>query len=182
MADSAADELAFLARELRRAGSRDVLAELRRGLKDAAGDAAEAARQSILSAPSRQPEGTLRRGIADNVKVRTSLGASRVRVSITATGPERWRGAAADLDEQSWNHPVYARGPRFRPGPSRARKYRHLAESARPLVKRGAWTWVKQESPRPGWFENAISGHEQEFDAAVGRVTDRIERRLAGEP
>lgn len=180
MADAAADELQFLAAELRRAGSRDVLAELRRGLKDAAADAAGAARQSILSMPSKH-DGTLRQGIAGNVKVSARLGASRVRVSITATGPARWRGAAADTDSESWNHPVYPRGPRFRLAPSRARKYRHLAEGDRPLVKRGAWTWVKQESNRPGWFENSINGHEADFDRAVDKVTDRIERRLAGE-
>lgn len=181
MADPAADELRFLARELRRAGSRDVLKELRRGLKDAAADAANAARESILSMPSKQPAGNLRAGIAEQVKVTASLGATTVRVSITATGPERWRGAAADFDQESFNHPVYARGPRFALRPSRARKYRHLAEGARPLVKQGAWTWVKQESRRPRWFEGSISGHQDQFDRAVGEVTDRIERRLAGE-
>jgi hypothetical protein len=180
MADSAADELQFLARELRRAGSRDVLAELRRGLRDAAGPAASAARESILATPSHHA-GTLRRGIAGTVKVSTSLGASTARVRISATGPEQWPAAAVKLEGEAWNHPVYARGNRFTLGPSRARRYRHLAEGARPLVKRGAWTWVRQFSPRPGWFERAAGSHQDEFDRAVDKVTEGIERRLAGE-
>lgn len=180
MAGPAADELRFLAGELRRAGSRDVLGELRDGLKRAADPAADDARRSILGVPARHEAG-LRRGIADTVKVSTTLGASTVRVRISATGPERWPGAAVKLEGDAWNHPVYGRGPRFTLGPSRARKHRHLAESERPLVKRGAWTWVKQQSPRPGWFEDTVSGHQDDFDKAVDRVVDGIERRLAGE-
>lgn len=180
MADAAADELQFLARELRRVGSREVLAELRRGLRDAAEPAAQAARQSILSMPATHEAG-LRRGIAETVKVTTRLGGSTARVSITATGPERWEGGAVKLERKSWSHPVYAQGDRFTLGPSRARRYRHLAEGERPLVKRGAWTWVKQVSPRPGWFERAVGSRQDDFDRAVDRVTDGIERRLAGE-
>jgi hypothetical protein len=113
------------------------------------------------------------------VKVSTSLGASTARVRISATGPEQWPAAAVRLEGESWNHPVYAHGPRFTLGPSRARRYRHLAEP--PLVKRGGWTWVRQLSPRPGWFERAVGAHQDDFDKAVDKVAEGIERHLAGE-
>jgi hypothetical protein len=153
MAAGAADELRFLAGELRRAGSRDVLAELRRGLKDAASAAAEEAQHSILSMPARHQAG-LRQGIADTVKVTAALGASTVRVRVSATGPERWRGAAAKLEEGRWRHPVHGHRDR----------------------------WVTQASRRQGWFTRAVGSHQDEFDRAVDKVTDGIERRLAGEP
>lgn len=163
MAGAAPDELRFLAGELRRAGSRDVLAELRDGLKRAADPAAQDARRSILGVPARHEAG-LRRGIADTVKVAATLGASTVRVRISANGPERWPGAAVKLEGDSWNHPVFAGAPDTHPG-GHGR----------------AWTWVKQLSPRPGWFAGTIDGHQDEFDKAVDRVVDGIERRLAGE-
>lgn len=163
MAGAAPDELRFLAGELRRAGSRDVLAELRDGLKRAADPAAQEARRSILGAPARH-EAELRRGIADTVKVTATLGASTVRVRISASGPERWPGAAVKLEGDSWNHPVFAGAPDTHPG-GHGR----------------AWTWVRQRSPRPGWFADAIGGHQDEFDKAVDQVVDGIERRLAGE-
>lgn len=175
MADPAADELRFLARHLRQAGSRDVLAELRRGLKDAAGPAADAARGSILSVPAKHPEGTLRTGIAGTVKVNTSLGASTARVTITATGPARWPGAAVKIEGDAWWHPVFGRAE-------------HEAESQRLQRIHGkghghgrGWTWVRQQSPRPGWFIDAVGSRQAGFDKAVDDVAERIERRLAGE-
>ena len=109
------------------------------------------------------------------MKVTTSLGASTARVRITATGPERWPGAAVKLEGDAWNHPVFGRPE-------------HEAESAALQQVHGkgfghgrGWTWERQLSPRPGWFERAVGSHQDEFDKAVGQVTDRIERRLAGE-
>jgi len=163
MAGAAADELRFLAGELRRAGSRDVLAELRDGLKRAADPAAQDARRSILGVPARHEAG-LRRGIADTVKVAASVGGSTVRVRISATGPERWPGAAVKTEGDAWNHPVFPRSPDTHPG-GHGR----------------AWTWVKQRSPRPRWFADAVGGHQDDFDKAVDQVVDGIERRLAGE-
>jgi hypothetical protein len=154
MAAGAADELRFLASAMRRAGDRATLAELRRELKRAAWPAAAAAQRSILGMPARQPGGTLRQGIADTVKVTASLGASTVRVRVSASGPERWPGAAAALEEGRWRHPVHGHRDR----------------------------WVTQVSRRPGWFGHAVAGHQDEFDRAVDAVTDGIERRLAGEP
>lgn len=152
MAGAAADELRFLARELRNAGSRDVLAELRDGLKKAADPAAEDARRSILDVPVRHEAG-LRRGIADTVKISTSLGATSAHVTISATGPDRWLGAAVELEGTSWSHPVFGNRKR----------------------------WEKQLSPRPGWFMDAVGSRQGDFDKAVDQVVEKIERQLAGE-
>jgi hypothetical protein len=168
-----ADELRFLAGELRAAGARNVLAELRDGLKRAAGPAAEAAQRSILATPSKHP-GDLRAGIAETVKVTTSLTASAARVQVSATGPPRWPGAAAKFEAGRWNHPVFGRPE-------------HEAQSValQKIHGRGfghgrGWTWVKQQGPE-GWFERAVAAHQAEFDQAVDRVADKLERRMAGE-
>lgn len=150
----AADELRFLSRALRQAGSRDVIAELRDGLKRAAGPAADDARASILSMPARKYERELRSGIAATVQVSTTLGASSARVTVSASGPDRWPGAAATIESGKWNHPVF--GDRER--------------------------WVHGQPGKPGWFGVAVSLRQADFDRAVDQVADKIERDIAGGP
>lgn len=150
---------------------------LRRELRQALDPVADKVRASILSMPSHH-DGTLRGEIARTVYV--SVG--RVSVSIVSEGrrmPAGKQTLPVHTDRaKGWGHPVYARGPRFRLAPSRARRYRHLPESWRPQVKRGAWTWAHQVG-KPGWFETPVYESARELQAACQRAMDDTARMLS---
>jgi hypothetical protein len=153
---------------------------LRRNFRAAAAPLVEDVKNSILTMPSHHA-GKLREQVAGTVVLRTSFSSAGVRVNIDSLGARMPAGKGTlphHLDsDKGWNHPVYPRGPRFTLRTSRARKYRHLAEGKRPLVKQGAWTWVHQEG-KPGWFERPITDGAREFrDAALAAIT-AVEREL----
>ena len=154
-------EMKLLAARLKEADPK-LKRELRKNFRDAAEPVIGDVEQSILLWPSHH-DGTLRREIIKTVGARTSFSSSGVRVSIDSTGSKMPPGKGTlphHIDsDKGWNHPVYARGDRFTLRRSRARKYRHLKESLKPLVKQGAWTWTHQLG-KPGWFEKpqSISG------------------------
>jgi hypothetical protein len=155
--------------------------ELRKKFRDAADPIVEDVQGSILAMPSKRKEKTLRAEVAGTVVLRTSFARNGVRVNIDSLGQRMPQGKETlprHLDSvKGFNHPVFARGPRFRPGPSRARKYRHLAEAERPLVKRGAWTWVRQYG-KPRWFEGPIADGAREFRNAALQAIKETERHL----
>lgn len=170
----AAEELRILAGELRRHGGTEAVGELRDALKRAAEPAAGAARESILGMPVKH-EGTLRAGIADTVKVAASLGASRATVRITASGPERWRGAASAFENGRWHHPVYGRAE------AEAVSVALQAIHGKGFGHGRGWTWRPQESGRPHWFTNAVDSRQGEFDRRADDAAERIARRISGE-
>jgi len=154
--------------------------ELRKKFRDAAEPVAGDVQQSILLMPSRRQDHTLRAEVAGTVVVRTSFAQSGVRVSIDSDGRKMPHGKETlprHLDEAGFWHPVYPRGPRFTLRPSRARKFRHLAEGQRPLVKQGAWTWVEQTG-KPGWFERPVIDNARQFRDAALAAIDETERHL----
>jgi hypothetical protein len=154
--------------------------ELRRNFRAAAEPVLGDVEQSILLMPSHH-DGTLRRQVARTVAVGTSFTAAGVRVQIDSNGAKMPPGKGTlphHLDSgEGWNHPVYARGPRFTLRSSRARRYRWMAAGKRPLVKQGAWTWVHQEG-KPGWFERPIADNAREFRDAALKAIDAVQREL----
>jgi hypothetical protein len=154
--------------------------ELRKNFRDAAKPLVRDVQQSILTMPSHHA-GQLREEVAKTVVLRTSFAASGVRVNIDSVGSKMPQGKGTlphHLDSgKGWNHPVYARGPRFTLRRSRARKYRHLKEDLKPLVKQGAWTWTHQEG-KPGWFEKPIADNAREFRDAALKAIAETEKHL----
>jgi hypothetical protein len=130
--------------------------------------------------PSRH-DGTLRREVIKTIALRTSFTSAGVRVQIDSLGARMPPGKGTlphHLDSpEGWDHPVYARGPRFTLRPSRARKHRHLPEGQRPLVKQGAWTWEHQTG-KPHWFERPIADNAREFRDAAVKAIDEVQRKL----
>jgi hypothetical protein len=154
--------------------------ELRRNFRAAAAPLVEDVKNSILAMPSHHA-GQLREEVAGTVVLRTSFSSAGVRVNIDSLGARMPPGKGTlphHLDsDKGWNHPVYPRGPRFTLRRSRDRKYRHLKEHLKPLVKQGAWTWVHQEG-KPGWFERPITDGAREFRNAALAAIDAVEREL----
>ncbi len=140
----------------------------------------EEVKNSILTMPSHHA-GQLREEVAKTVVLRTSFSSAGVRVNIDSLGSKMPPGKTTlphHIDsDKGWNHPVYARGPRFTLRRSRARKYRHLKEHLKPLVKQGAWTWVHQEG-KPGWFERPITDNAREFRTAALKAIAETEKHL----
>jgi hypothetical protein len=102
--------------------------------------------------PARKYERELRSGIAATVQVSTVLGAKTARVTVSASGPDRWPGAAATIESGRWNHPVFGNREE----------------------------WVNGQPGKPHWFGVAVSLRQAGFDQAVNQVADKIERDISG--
>lgn len=144
-------------------------------------------KQSILAMPAEHggsKPGTvpLRAAIARTVGSSNRVTKNGIEVAVTSRGsrmPEGEETLPKHVDSaRGWAHPVYARGSRFSLGPSRARKYRAVPTSLRPLVHQGRWTWVRQLG-KPHWFEDPVLGHEARFRAAAQAAMDEIGRKLS---
>lgn len=130
--------------------------DLTKGLREAGGPAAQAARDDILSMPGGLPHPgpSLRRSVADGVKVSASLAAGdSAGVSIKAArgGPRGFTNAPRRLAAPGgWRHPVYGNRE----------------------------NWVDQIG-RPDWFARPIRRHADDFKAKCLDALQEMARRLA---
>jgi hypothetical protein len=150
---------------------------LSKRLRAACQDAADAASMAVFEMGGVAQKG-LREEVSKTVHVTSTTGRT-VQVTIHSTGsrmPEGKTNLPKHIDSaKGWAHPVFARGPRFRPGPSKARKY--SGQPNPPMVNRAAWTWVRQIG-RPGWFEEPIIAHAPQMQRACQDAIDETLRDL----
>jgi hypothetical protein len=139
---------------------------------------------SILDMPVEHPPRPgvpLRAEVADTVTSSVGLNKSGVRLDIVSLGrrmPEGSETLPFHLDQpQGWSHPVFGRGPRFTMGRSQAKRFARRPTILRPMVKRGAWTWVRERG-KPGWFERPISESARNVQEACQRAMDEVKRKL----
>ena len=90
---------------------------------------ADAVRRSALDMPAyKYPASGLREEIAATITTSVSVTKTGVRVTISSLGkrmpPGKENLPAYTNRAKGWSHPVFAQGPRFTLGPSRAHKYR----------------------------------------------------------
>lgn len=144
--------------------------DLMRGLRAAVRPAVDEAKSSIMSMESkglRQKGGSLRRAVARQVTTETNLTQRKAKVKVKVRKRDMPRGfenapKALQLPG-GWRHPVVQRGLRGAEGPM-------------PPAK-----WVAQIG-KPGWFDEPLRSHREQYRAAVQaamqRTADRIARRV----
>lgn len=145
-----------------------------------------AVQRSILEMPAEHggsKPGTvpLRTAVARTVGSSARVRKDGIEVAITSRGsrmPQGEESMPKHLDSsRGFAHPVYARGARFSLRPSRARKYRGVPRSARPLVHEGRWTWVRQLG-KPQWFEAPVQQSAAQWRREAQAAIDEVRRRL----
>lgn len=174
-------EMKILAAKLHGADA-DLKKNLRKQMREAAKPIVAKVQRSILDMPAEHyPDRGLREEVARTVYSSVSLTKNQVQVTIISSGrrmPDGKRKLPEHLnDPLGWSHPVFPHGPRFTLGPSRAFKHRFLPEPFRPLVKQGAWTWVRQIG-KPHWFDRPITESAGDVRQACADAIGETLRRL----
>lgn len=169
-------EMKALAAKLKAAPA-EMKLNLRRQLRAQAAPAARAARESILSMPSKH-DGTLRGEVARTVSASVGLSARGARLDIVSSGrkmPPGKQELPADLDRaKGWQHPVFGR--------AEAEIMAHMAAGfSKTKGARGhgrGWTW-RHQTGKPGWFEVPLTKRAPELRAAAERAIEDVKRKLA---
>ena len=133
--------------------------DLARNLRVAVAPAVTQAKASIMSMPGGglHPGGSLRAAIARQVSTQVSLTtrSAKVKVRVGRRGmPRGFRNAPKAVQlAAGWRHPVYGRKQ----------------------------VWVAQLG-KPGWFDNPMRSHREQYraavEAAVRECADRIARKV----
>jgi hypothetical protein len=167
-----------------RAADPKMKRDLRRNFRQLAAPLVRDVQAAILAMPSKDgppKEGGLRDDIAKTVSASTTISKSGIRLDIVSLGSRMPPGEDSlpkhTDSARGWAHPVFARGERFRLGPSRARKYQSRPAGEVPLVHFGRWTWVREEG-RPQWFEGPIGNRARDVQAAAQAAMDSTARML----
>lgn len=135
--------------------------ELVQNLRKAVKPAVTGAKSSIMSMPStglRNPGGSLRRAIAKEIKSETSLSqrSAKVKVRVKKVAVRGFKNPARRTNlAGGWKHPVY---------PKQGQK-----DKAR---------WVNQIG-KPGWFDDEMRKHREQYRAAVKAAVDHTAERIA---
>lgn len=148
--------------------------DLLQGLRNAVKPAVQGAKSSIMSMPAgglrqqsngtyhlgskKQAGGSMRRAIARQVKTEVKLTgkAAKVKVKVRRKGmPRGFNNAPAAYNSaKGWRHPV---------------------------IGTGGQRWVSQRG-KPGWFDEPLRSHREQYRAAVQaamqRTADRIARKV----
>lgn len=147
-----------------------MLRDLRRNLRAAAKPAETQAKSSIMSMPStglRNVGGSLRSSIRREIKTDTKLTArkAQVKIKVRKRTVRNFLNPAKRLNSsRPWRHPVF---PWRKEGDTFVN------------LPRSEWTWASQESPKPGWFDDAIRAHRNEYEAAVRKAMNYAADRIA---
>lgn len=158
------DQFRRLAAQMREAGRRDLLTELRKEFRRAARPVVADVQRAYRTLPDVSPAARVgaqaRATIAKAVRLKVSAAKTRAGVTIIVDArrlpPDMRPLPLAFESRRGWRHPVYARA----------------AQS------RTQWTWVHQEMPPP--FRRTVSGHDQDFRAACLDAMERVGRQLTG--
>ena len=147
--DALADELARFAAACRAAGERELLKEVRNGIKKAAdGIPAEIRAGLRPHLPDRYAD-VLNADLKITVSVRTGQDAG-VTIQATAPTPYSRRGRAVNaINAGNLRHPVYAQGPRR------------------------SWHW-KDQDVRPGWFTDPNQAAQPRVRQEIAAALDRV--------
>jgi hypothetical protein len=136
---------------------RELLQELRKASRPAK-DAAKASILSMSSSGLRTGSSSLRQAIAKEIRQETRLTGKSAKVKIKVR-KQQIRGfknpAKHTNSAKGWRHPVF---------PQRGRE--------------GETTWVRQVG-KPGWFDDEMQRHREEYRAAVKAAMDRTAARIA---
>lgn len=147
-----------------------MMKQLRQGLRAAAKPAETQAKSSIMSMPStglRNVGGSLRSSIRREITTQSTLTAHKagVKIKVRKRTVRGFNNPAKRLnDTRDWRHP--------------ARPWKREGDKV-VAIPRNEWTWVKQRSPRPGWFDDSVRANRAQYEAAVRKAMNDTAERIA---
>lgn len=147
-----------------------MMRDLRKNLRAAAKPAETAAKSSIMSMPStglRNVGGSLRSAIRREISTSSTLTAhkAQVKIRVRKRTVRGFKNPAKRLNSTGgWRHPV--------------RPWKREGDQVVALPRQ-EWNWVKQQSKKPGWFDDAVRKNRAEYEAAVRKAMNDAADRIA---
>lgn len=158
------DRFRRLALQLREAGEKDLLRELRKSIRNAGRPVVVDVQRAYRTLPDISPAARVgaqaRATIAKAVRLEIRAAKLRAGIRIIVDSrrlPIDMRSLPKAFESRSgWRHPVYARASQ----------------------NRSEWTWVHQQVPPP--FRRTVGRHDRDFRAACLDAMERVARDLTG--